>query len=127
MTGGTLVQMAMERGWVPEQGHELDWDDVITEDKEDLVVVDRGWIEGKEIREPKEWNPIKELTAYIETLFGTDEKVGYVTKVWERDGRKLPSKGCFDRTARQLLQALSKCKNGDIADVVGDYDPIFGI
>ena len=126
VTGGTLVQMAMERGWVPEQGHELDWDDVITEDKEDLVVVDRGWIEGKEIREPKEWNPIKELTAYIETLFGTDEKVGYVTKVWERDGRKLPSKGCFDRTARQLLQALSRCKSSDIADAVGDYDPEAG-
>ena len=126
VTGGTIVQMAMERGWVPEQGHELDWDDVIAEDKDDLVVVDRSWIEGKEIREPKVWDPVKELTTYIETLFGTDEKVGYVTKVWERDGRKLPSKGCFDRTARQLLQALSRCKSGDIADAVGDYDPEAG-
>ena len=99
---------------------------VIAEDKDDLVVVDRSWIEGKEIREPKVWDPVKELTTYIETLFGTDEKVGYVTKVWERDGRKLPSKGCFDRTARQLLQALSRCKSGDIADAVGDYDPEAG-
>lgn len=122
VTGGTIVQMAMEGGWVPEQGHELEWDDTITWEKGELVIVDKNWIEGKEICEPKEWNPIKELTTYIETLFGTDEKVGYVTKVWERDGRKLPSKGCFDRTARQLLQALSKCKNGDIADAVGDYD-----
>ena len=24
VTGGTIVQMAMERGWVPKQGHELD-------------------------------------------------------------------------------------------------------
>lgn len=126
VTGGTIVQMAMDRGWMPEQGHELDWDDVITRDKNDLVVVDRNWIEGKEIREPENWDPVKELTTYIETLFGTDEKVGYVTKVWERDGRKLPSKGCFDRTARQLLQALSRCKSDDIADAVGDYDPEAG-
>ena len=126
VTGGTIVQMAMENGWIPEQGHELEWDDLITWEKDNLVVIDKNWIEGKEIREPKEWDPIKELTIYIETLFGTDEKVGYVTKVWERDGRKLPSKGCFDRTARQLLQALGKCKDGDIADAVGDYDPEAG-
>lgn len=126
VTGGTIVQMARERGWVPEQGHELEWDDFITRDRDDLVVVDKNWIEGKEIREPENWDPVKELTTYIETLFGTDEKVGYVTKVWERDGRKLPSKGCFDRTSRKLLQALSRCKSGDIADAVGDCDPEAG-
>lgn len=32
VTGGTIVQMAMERGWVPEKGHELDWNDSIQVD-----------------------------------------------------------------------------------------------
>lgn len=124
VTGGTLVQMAREQGWQPPEwtGQELAWDAVISREKDDLVVVDRNWIQGMEIHEPEHWDPVKELTTYIETLFGTDENVGYVTKVWERDGRKLPSKGCFDRTARQLLQELSKCKDGDIGNAVGDYD-----
>lgn len=125
VTGGTLVQMAKDQGWVPperEGGHELSWDDVIVQEKDELVVVDKNWIQGKEITEPANWDPVRELSTYIETLFGADENVGYVTKVWERDGKKFPSKGCFDRTARQLLQALGKCKNGDIGNVVGDYD-----
>lgn len=29
VTGGTIVQMAMDHGWVPEHGHELDWEDSI--------------------------------------------------------------------------------------------------
>lgn len=127
VTGGTIVQMAMEHGWVPEYGHELDWDDEITKDKDDLVIVDKNWIEGKEIREPKDWNPEKELITYIETLFGTDDNVGYVTRSWSRpdDDKKYPDKGCWDRTARQLIQSLSKCK-GDIGSVLGDYDPEVG-
>lgn len=121
VTGGTIVQMALDRGWKPEGGgHELDWDDTVSKDEGNIV--DRNWVQGMEIVEPADWNPIKELETYIETLFGTDEKIGYVTKVWERDGRKLPSKGCFDRTSRKLLQALSKCKDGDLGNAIGDYD-----
>lgn len=127
VTGGTIVQMAMERGWMPEQGRELDWDDIITKDREELVVVDRNWIEGKEIQEPKEWYPERELITYIETLFGTDDNVGYVTRSWSRpdDNKKYPDKGCWDRTSRKLIQDLSKCK-GDIGAVLGDYDPEVG-
>ena len=125
VTGGTIVQMAMEHGWEPEHGHELDWDDAISRDA--LVIVDKSWIEGKEIHEPKEWKPEKELITYIETLFGTDDNVGYVTRSWSKpdDDKKYPDKGCWDRTARQLIQALSKC-NGDIGAVLGDYDPEVG-
>lgn len=32
----------------------------------------------------------------------------------------LPTKGAYDRTAGQLIEALSKC-NGDIGAVLGDY------
>ena len=31
-------------------------------------------------------------------------------------------KGNYDRTAEQLIEALSECRDGDIGDVIGDYD-----
>lgn len=130
VTAGTIVQMAMERGWMPERdpGHELDWDDQIGE-KDDLVVIDKGWIEGKEIQEPKNWNPVRDLIRYLETLFEAGENVGYVTQSWEKTDEKgtrwLPTKGNWDRTAGQLIQELNRC-NGDIGAVVGDYNPEAG-
>lgn len=130
VTGGTLIQMAKEQGWQPperEAGRELDWDDTISREKNNLVVVDKNWIEGKEIREPVKWDPVKELITYIETLFSTDDYVGYVTHSWSRPGeeKKYPDKGSWDRTARKLIQDLSSCK-GDIGAVLGDYDPKTG-
>ena len=130
VTAGTIVQMAMERGWMPERdpGHELDWDDQIGE-KDDLVVIDKGWIEGKEIQEPKNWDPVRDLIRYLETLFEAGENVGYVTQSWEKTDEKgtrwLPTKGNWDRTAGQLIQELNRC-NGDIGAVVGDYNPEAG-
>ena len=96
VTGGTIVQMAMERGWVPEKGHELDWNDSIQVDS-DRVVVDKNWLEGREIQEPKNWNPAEQLITYLETLFEAGENVGYVTGSWEKTDEKgtrwLPQKG----------------------------------
>ncbi|MGN0276777.1 MAG: AAA family ATPase [Hominisplanchenecus sp.] len=126
VTGGTIVQMAIDHGWEPQRGHELDWDDTIRNDN-DCIVLDSSWIEEKEVREPKDWNPVKELITYIDTLFCTDENVGYVTRSWSRpdDNRKYPDKGCWDRTAGRLIRNLGKCK-GDIGAVLGDYDPEVG-
>ena len=125
VTGGTIVQMAKEHGWAPEKGRELAWDDTIQKDP--AIIVDSHYIENLEIHEPKEWCPEKELITYIETLFGTDDIVGYVTRSWSKpdNDKKYPDKGCWDRTARQLIQSLSKCK-GDIGSVLGDYDPEVG-
>lgn len=126
VTGATITQMAKDRGWQPMRsgGRELDWNDVISGD-DDLVIVDKGWIEGKEIQEPKIWNPVKELSTYLEILFNSDENVGYVTRSWVKEGKHLPTKGCCDRTAGQLIQELQKC-NGDIGRVLGDYNPEAG-
>ena len=126
VTAGTIVQMASDRGWQPKRdgGRELDWDDTINA-KEDLVVVNKNWIESKEVENPRNWDPVKDLVTYLETLFEASENVGYVTRSWEQDGRYLPTKGCFDRTAGQLIQELSKC-GGDIGKVLGDYNPEAG-
>lgn len=123
VTGGTIVQMAKDNGWLPEYGHELDWNDTI--EKDDLVIVDKNWIEAREVIAPDQWNPVRELTRYLETLFEASENVGYVTRSWEKEGRHLPSKGCWDRTAGQLIQQLSEC-DGDIGAVLGDYTPEAG-
>lgn len=122
VTGGTIVQMAREMGWNPEYGHELDWNDTI---QDELVVIDKHYIEEIEITEPENWDPARELIRYLETLFESTENVGYVTESWEKDGRYMPTKGCWDRTAGQLIEALSKC-NGDIGSVVGDYNQAAG-
>ncbi|WP_300630800.1 AAA family ATPase [uncultured Thomasclavelia sp.] len=125
VTGGTIVQYAKDQGWTPpstsrEPGHELDWNDVINS-KDEGVIVDRNWLEVKEVREPRSWDPVAELITYLETLFDSTENVGYVTKSWIKDNKHLPTQGCWDRTAGKLIQALGKCK-GDIGAVLGDYD-----
>lgn len=124
VTGGTIVQYAKNQGWVPpminqESGHELDWDDVI--EKDEQVIIDKNWIEGREVREPKNWNPVNELITYLEILFDSTENVGYVTKTWLKDEKHLPTQGCWDRTAGKLIQQLNKC-DGDIGAVLGDYN-----
>lgn len=119
VTGGTIVQMAMDRGYRPKGGgHELEWDDMIH--REESPIIDTGWIEGREVSEPVSWNPKQELIKYLETLFDSTENVGYVTHSFEKDGKHMPTKGVWDRTAGQLIQELYKCS--DMLDVIGDYN-----
>lgn len=123
VTGGTIVQMAKDAGWQPDrEGHEIDWDGEI---RDDLQVIRPGWVEDADIVVPEEWEPDKQLIAYLEALFEAGENVGYVTDSWERDGKFLPTKGCWDRTAGELIAALSHC-NGDIGAVIGDCKPEAG-
>lgn len=119
ITAGTVVQMAKDAGWKPDRGTELDWDSEIGKDS--CVVVDRAWLEEKEVKEPDAWDPVKEITTYLETVFEAGENVGYVTESWEKDGRYLPSKGAYDRTAGELIRQLNGC-HGDIGSVLGDYN-----
>ena len=131
ITGATITRMAKEYGWQPksrfndrEDAHELDWNDEIVVD--DYQIIDKNWIEDKEIQEPMEWNPVREMTRYLETLFQSTEHVGYVTETYqindEKTGNVLykPTAGAYDRTAGQLIEALNQC-NGDIGAVLGDY------
>lgn len=127
ITGATITQLAKEHGWVPnsnKEHRELDWNDEVGGDE--YVIVDTNWIEGMEIKEPEVWNPVKELTTYLSILFESTENVGYVTQTWQtEDGKHLPTKGNYDRTAGQLIQELNQC-NGDIGAVIGDYNPEAG-
>lgn len=121
VTGGTIYQMAVDRGYRPEQnGYDLDWDSTIDEDG---VVIDRNWIEGRDVHEPSSWRPAQQLIRYLETLFEPGEVVGFVTKSWKTEkGKYVPKdKGIYNKTAGQLIEELSRCGD-DIGSVVGDYD-----
>ena len=123
VTAGSIVQMALDRGYTPYQDCELDWDDEIG--SREKVLVDTNWLEGHELDIPEHWDPAQQLIRYLETLFEPDERVGYVTETWEKDGKFFPTKGCSDRTAGQLIDALSACR-GDLGAVLGDYNPKAG-
>lgn len=119
ITAGTVVQMAKNHGWkaYSDDGHAFDWDSFIGDDTK---IIDGAWVEGREIEEPSNFDPVKELTTYLETLFQADESVGYVTETWEKDGKFLPSKGSYSRTAGQLIQELARY--GNIGEALGDIN-----
>jgi len=121
VTAGTIVKMALDNGFVPKSkgpNKSLDWGDVIGEE---YTVTSAEYTQELPIEEPQHWNPANEIRRYLEALFDANDYVGYVTEVWqdENDGGKYkPKKGCYDRTAGQLLQELSRY-NGDIESVFG--------
>lgn len=120
---GTIIALARAQGYNPDgEGHELAWDDTIgSSDKDELVVIDRKWLQDAEVPPPKNFQPAHELITYLETLFQEDENVCINTECWQKDdGRWLPTKGSYDRTAGQLVRALYAC-NGDIGSVIGDW------
>lgn len=130
ITGGTIVKMAMDRGWRPASsgpGYELGWDDEISA-RDEGVVVNRAWMEPREIQEPQGtgWRPAQELIGYLTALFSPDDYVGYVTETFESEDRGLmPTRGNYDRTAGELITALKRCGD-DIGAVLGDYNPVAG-
>ena len=107
VTGATVFQMARQNGYKSAHGHELSWNDEISLDEETPA------------NEPQEDH--RQLIKYLEVLFEPNENVGYVTSSWPRDGKYQPSKGHCDRTAGQLIKALSDC-GGDMGAVIGDYN-----
>ncbi|WP_288940616.1 AAA family ATPase [uncultured Streptococcus sp.] len=126
VTGATITQLAKDNGWQPASSgrgdfHELDWEDTIDRDYQ---IVDKNWIESKEIREPLNWKPAQDLIRYLETLFDSTDLVGYVTATYpiETDNGTIykPTQGNFDRTAGELIQLLQKTPD-DIGAVFGDY------
>lgn len=131
VTGGTIVQYAMDQGWSPAgEGSEIGWDESIgsRKAKEDsLKVVNSAWLEMQDVPPPPaHMDGAKELIRYLKALFESSENVGYVTQSYiNDDGRHVPTKGSYDRTAGQLIQALTSC-NGDIGAVLGDYSPEAG-
>lgn len=125
VTAGTVVKMAKDRGWSSwKEGRALDWDDVIELDMDDDVkIIDKSWLERPDTKISPNWDPVKDITDYLDALFLPDDYVGYVMQSFDNDGKLVPkNKGAYDRTAGELIQALKR-SGGDIGAVLGDYDP----
>lgn len=126
VTAGTIVQMAKDNGWQAfnDESYALDWDSVIG-GKDDLKIIDKGWLEGTDIHIPDEWQPAKQIITYINTLFESAETVGFVTECWQNEGKFMPTKGTYTMTAGEIVEKLSKCGD-DIGEALGDYNPEAG-
>ena len=132
VTGGTIFHLAVENGFVPSNMHDdgrgaLDWDASIKYDN-DYQLLDKSYIDGKEIHEPKHWNPVQEIVKYLDTLFQSDDIVAYSTESYAKTNeatgeveKYLPAKGAYDRTAGELIDKLLRC-DGKINEVLGDYN-----
>jgi len=123
---GSLVNMAKRGGYVPSKagGQRLEWTDVVQEDGP-IQIVDPNYLQPDCIQEPSNWDPAKDCVDYLQALFEPGEHVGYVVDSWEKDGRHMPARGSWSRTAGQLIQELQSC-GGDLGRVFGDWDPKVG-
>lgn len=114
ITGATIVQMAKDRGFaahVFEGDGCMAWDDVIEYDGNGITY-----------EVPRSLSPSEQLITYLETLFKPDELVGYVANdVWQdKDGKWMPSKGVYDRTAGELIDSIKKHPD-DLGATIGDW------
>ena len=123
------VHLALEGGYRPhsspqKESRALDWEDYIGEDYAITSPLQTQALPVKPLF--SEWDPVKEISTYISTLFQAEENVGYVVRSWKnQDGKHLPDAGSCDRTAGKLLEDLTYCEN-DLGAVFGDYDPEIG-
>ena len=118
VTGATIIKMAQDRGWTPFAGADgiMDWNDVIEYDGN-----------GSQPDPVATRKPTEDLILYLQTLFEPEDHVGYVTNdAWQNeDGKWVPSKGVFDRTAGELIASLHRYPE-DLGATVGDWKPEAG-
>lgn len=136
VTMGTLVNLALQHGWSPRN----DWGEDAAYGWETTTIydpfeghhshghgkIDPAWVEPADIAAPADfdWNPVRELITYLETLFEATDYVGYVTDCWRNeDGRALPTKGAYTRTAGELIAELSRTNT---MDAIGTVQPDVG-
>lgn len=126
VTGATITQLAKENGWRPPSSDttSFSWNDsfVASDIDRGYQVVNTDYILGEEVKEPKNWDPIKQITDYFETLFRADDIVGFVNDAYlSQHGDKekwLPTQGVYTWTAGTIIEKLKQTK--DIGAVLGD-------
>jgi len=109
VTGGTIIQMAKDRGWSGPGGGAVafGWDDEVEEIGRDYRIVDTGFVREEAVPEPgKTYDGAADLREYLSTLFQPEDYVGYCDELTEENGRWVPKRGKMRRTAGQLIAAL---------------------
>lgn len=117
---GTIIDMAKRAGWSSPSfvtGEAFGWDDLVA------LGPDPAWVDSEEPTTTGR-SATGQLYDYISELFDDDDFVGYVTESYEADGRSVPTKGHYTRTAGELRHELSR--TSDLGAVVGDWKPEVG-
>lgn len=119
VTGGTIVQMAKDRGWSAEKKLNV----YMSDDKYSPVISwDENYTREPAFKEPSIWNPVKELITYLEVMFEPSDTIGYtMTSSRNEKGKYVPAgKGSYTHKAGQLIDML---KAGEpIEKVFGSYN-----
>lgn len=138
VTGATITQLAKDNGWHSAYDDSdntfLDWGDsfIATDADKGYKLIDTDWVAGKEIVQPKSWNPAQEVTKYLEALFEPGDIIGYVNDgrpIQRSDGTEkwIPkNSGVYTKTAGEIIDGLRRYK-GDIGSVMGDPNPDSGV
>lgn len=135
VTGGTLVEIAKNHGFVTFDSNEvLDWDSMIEDDWSPNIVADKAWLDieadENQLHESSEgWNDkgsIDELIRYISLLFYPEDYVGFVYDSFykEKEDKWSPANHGVQFRAKDILEKLEKAKKGkgqDITKVVFTY------
>lgn len=134
VTGGTIFHLAVRQGWSPKReggGRVLSMDDSISYELPETPIVGEGWAEHREVHVPsdKTWDPIGELSRYLEALFTPDEIFGYVVASFEKPDKEGHMKwvpgnsGVYTKKVGDALQQLRQSKNGyQIESIIGKYN-----
>ena len=119
VTGASIVKLAQDRGWTPFSGADgvMDWNDVLEYDGDES---------DSDPKEPAR-KGTEDLILYLQTLYEPGDYVGYVTNdAWQTDdGKWVPSKGVYYRTAEELITSLHRYPD-DMGATVGDWKPEAG-
>ena len=123
---GSIVKLCRDQGGdvsfgndsAAGQGRALDWDFVLPDD--DLKIVRQEWLQESQIPPvPENWSGLADFQNYISALFSADEFVGIVADAYSADGRWMPKKGEFNRSAGELLEEVAKAP--DLGAIIGDW------
>jgi len=127
---GTIVKLCRDQGGNVETreedaGRELAWDDVIGP-REATKVVRQEWLQDADLpAEPNgNWDGRKDLVNYLKTVFDSEDLVCYVTESFEVDGKLMPRKGVWDRTAGELIEDINN--QDDLGWSIGDWNEAAG-
>jgi regulatory protein RepA len=127
---GTIVKLCRDQGGDVEtheedSGRELAWDDFIGP-REVTKVIRQEWLQDADLpAEPNgNWDGRKDLVNYLKTVFDSEDLVCYVTESFEVEGKNMPRKGVWDRTAGELIEAINK--NSELGSAIGDWNESAG-
>lgn len=66
-----------------------------------------------------EWDQAKDMDDFLRTMFDDDDYVGTCAEFYDKDGRRVPTKGYYQRSAKQIENVLDNTHN--VASAVGRY------